>query len=71
MKKKYIEPTSLDTNIVSTYMVCVSGKVYGDSVVESDYGGVDEEGDKEPATKFREDESVGIYEYGYVNSSLW
>ena len=49
MKKTYIQPSTEMVRIGTTMFVCRSGRVTSDKGI--DYGGVDEEGEEEPAAR--------------------
>lgn len=52
MKKTYIEPSVMVANIRTSMMICVSdGVTSGGDAKGIDYGGVDEEGVKDPASR--------------------
>jgi len=69
MKKTYIEPSIMVAYIGTTAMICGSEGVTSDKGI--DYGGVDEDGELDPASRRRrrdvwEDEELDEEEYeGY------
>lgn len=77
MKKKYIIPLLQQYNHVLNEEINTSSGVHSSG---SGYGGVDEDGNKDPASKRREDEiedeefemiSILIEQEGDKSSSLW
>lgn len=50
MKKEYIIPI-IKVEIIGTEELLVDSGVTGDGVTKVDYGGIDEEGTKEPSAK--------------------
>ena len=69
MKKTYIEPSVMVAYIGTTAMICGSQDITSDKGI--DYGGVDEDGELDPASRRRrrdvwEDEELDEEEYeGY------
>ena len=56
MKKAYIEPSVMVANIRTSMMICGSdGVTSGGDVKGINYGGVDEEGTKDPASRRHND----------------
>lgn len=52
MKKKYETPETMFVVTELPTMVCTSGGVVGEGTADDiDYGGVDEDGDKNPASR--------------------
>ena len=56
MKKTYIEPTIMVTNIGTAKLICGSGDVTTSGLNDPiGYGGVDTEGEKDPASRRHND----------------
>ena len=56
MKKAYIEPSVMVEDVESTEMICSSNGVTSSGATEEiTYGGIDEEGTKDPASRRHRD----------------
>ena len=49
MKKKYLEPTIESIHVEATMMICGSNNISSD--IGINYGGVDEDGTKDPSSR--------------------